>query len=352
MPRRAAHALAGAALLGLASLPATEVLAQSQNTFVSGVWSGQAFFSSEDATFSHCLMVAEFDREITLIFALDRSGALSFGVRNPRWDLPVQSSPDLTMTLDHGWTGTPAIEALEPNLILGPIGLAEDVLAPFARASFVSIDVGVQRFDFALIGAEAAFRALAACADEAGAPVAVAGQPVSIDISAADSISEQVDLVAVDPNILATTMAQSLLQSAGLGHFELMPREGSDIFLANARAVWTDGAIYGALFTVAERARGADAAIAEVIESISAGCQGVFEEYDIELADPLPFGMARRGARCREGDVIIAMRAVAIVQASGTMVIVHAGLREDLSVLADSDDRIAEALAENLGGLR
>jgi hypothetical protein len=149
--------------------------------------------------------------------------------------------------------------------------------------------------------------------------------------------------ILVDPITLDQTVARNLLQAAGLTDFTLMtPTELSD-FLGEARAAWTDGAIYGALYTIAPRQNRLQAAADKVIGVLTKGCSGEFTSSPIVEADD-DGTIVRRSAACEESPLGMLFRASVINGESGTLIILHAALREAADRLASSDDMLIAAI--------
>ena len=343
----------GPALTAICLLAAVVGSAGAQNRFEFSVepWVGSAYFGQESNAFSHCMMAAQFDRQMSLVVALDRAGGVSLGVRNPRWTLAVLEEQTMGFALGGNRVYEQTATAVDSSLLLAHFSQGDAILSELAHASTVSVDQGEQSFQFVIVNGPEAIDALKDCSIAARIGVDVlpaATQPVDLGSSPdangnGTAGSPDQRTVLVDPIALDQTVARSFLAAAGLDDFVLMTPDELDAFLSEARAAWTDGTVFGALYTIAPRVRRLDRAIDRVLQVYTDGCVGAY------VVSPLPetdtgATIQRRAASCDEDEVGMLFRVTAINGETGTLVIVHAGLREEAARLSDIDDRLIEAI--------
>lgn len=336
------RSLALAAALLAAS--AGGAFAQDALEFTAEPWSGSAVYSQADGSFSHCLMAAQFDRQMSLVVAVDRAGGASLGIRNPRWSLALLEQQEMAFTLGSAQRHEAIATAVDATLLLVRFAQGDVILEELARAPIVSVAQENQSYQFVIVNGEAATEALQACVTAAGGSaetVAAAGDDDAADAGSADEDRERT--ILVDPLALDQTVARNFLQAAGLTDFTLMtPAETAD-FLSDARAAWTDGIIYGALFTIAPRQSRLDRAADDLLAVLTEGCEGEFTSSEIVEPDD-GVAMARRAAVCDEDELGIMFRATAVDGESGTLIIVHAGLSDAADRLSTADDMMIAAI--------
>jgi hypothetical protein len=90
--------------------------------------------------------------------------------------------------------------------------------------------------------------------------------------------------------------------------------------------------------------RSLDRAVQQTLDVIEAGCEGIFTwSAIVEAVDD---DLERRAAVCDETDFAMLFRLAVINGESGTLVILHAGLRAEAAQLASADDRLIAAIRE------
>ncbi|MGF1625468.1 MAG: hypothetical protein ACFCVH_11335 [Alphaproteobacteria bacterium] len=313
--------------------------------FTNEPWTGSAVYSQTDGSFSHCLMAAQFDRQMSLVVALDRAGGVSLGVRNPRWALTLLETQPMAFSLGGSQPHEAMATAVDSTLLLVRFEDGESILAELALAPTVSVAQETQGFQFVMVNFAAALEALKDCNAAARIDVDVAADPLAAADPAAASVEDRDRTILVDPVTLDQTVARNFLQAAGLTEFTLMtPNELSD-FLGDARAAWTDGAIYGALYTIAPRQNRLQTAADQVIRVLTNGCSGVFTSAPIVGPDD-DGAIVRRSAVCDENPLGMLFRTSVINGQSGTLIILHAALREDAERLAIADDLLIGAIRD------
>lgn len=315
--------------------------------FTNEPWSGSAVYSQTDGSFSHCLMAAQFDRQMSLVVALDRAGGVSLGVRNPRWALTLLETQPMAFSLGSSQPHEAMATAVDSTLLLVRFEDGEAILAELAQAPTVSVAQETQGFQFVMVNLAAALEALKDCnvAARIGVDVVDGAGPTAAAGPATVPVEDRDRTILVDPVTLDQTVARNFLQAAGLTEFTLMtPSELSD-FLGDARAAWTDGAIYGALYTIAPRQNRLQTAADQVIRVLTNGCSGVFTSAPIVGPDD-DGAIVRRSAVCDENPLGMLFRASVINGQSGTLIILHAALREDAERLAIADDLLIGAIRD------
>jgi hypothetical protein len=335
--------VAAALLGGVAPMAA----AQEPHEFTVEPWSGSAVYSQVDGSFSHCLMAAQFDRQMSLVVAIDRAGGVSLGIRNPRWSLTLLETQPMSFTFGDGQRIDATATAVDATLLLVRFEDGDGILADFAAAPTISVSQEIQSYQFVMVNAAAAVRALKDCDVAARIGVEVAADAETA-VPEEDALPEDEErTILVDPVALDQTVARNFLQAAGLTEFTLMtPGELND-FLGDARAAWTDGLVYGALYTVAPRQRRLQAAADRLIAVLTAGCEGVFTSSPIVVADD-DGSIIRRSAVCDENPLAMLFRATVINGESGTLIILHAALRQDADRLAAADDKLIAAIRRDV----
>lgn len=343
------HCLIGAALLSAQPLSAW---AQERFAFDVEPWHGSAVYSDSEDGYSHCLMAAQFDRQMSLVVALDRAGGVSLGVRNPRWALTLLEEQPLAFTLGGAQFREATAVAIDSTLLLVRFDDGDVVLDELVQAPTVTIAQENQNFQFVMVQGPAAVEALRDCNVAAliGVDIALTPDQAEAEGGADGPAVDGEHTILVDPVTLDQTAARNFLQAAGLNDFVLLtPAEMTD-FLADARAAWTDGDIFGALYTVSPRSRRLSRAADQLMTVLSDGCEGDFTSSP--TIDPIQDdAIERRSAACIEDDLGMLFRTTAINGESGTLIILQAALNDQSARLAAADDRLIAAIREGLVGI-
>lgn len=346
--------LALGALLALVA-PAVPAFAQADAPeeppveFTAEPWSGSAVYSQPDGNFSHCLMAAQFDRQMSLVVALDRAGGVSLGIRNPRWSLTLLETQPMGFTFGSGAPIEATATAVDPTLLLVRFEDGAAILADLAQAPTVSVTQEIQSFQFVMVNTAAAVEALKDCDVEGRLDIPIAAPPAAVASATGEAeaagADEDARTILVDPIALDQTVARNFLQAAGLTDFALMTPSELDSFLGDARAAWTDGEVTGALYTVAPRQPRLQQASDRLLRVLADGCEGTFTSSPIVEAED-DGTILRRSAICDENPVAMLFRTSVINGESGTLIILHAALREAADRLAGADDMLIDAIRQ------
>ena len=319
--------------------------AEGPYAFDEAPWSGAAVYSETDGSFSHCMMAAQFDRQMSMVVAMDRAGGVSLGIRNPRWSLALLEQQPMAFVLGGAQAHEEMATAVDSTLLLVRFPDGETILDEMARAPTVSVAQESQQFQFVIVNGEAATEALRTCMLASVEGAGVVAESAAPAAGSAPSDDDRERTILVDPLALDQTVARNFLEAAGLTDFTLMTPDETADFLSDSRAAWTDGVIYGALFTIAPRERRLDRAADELMDVLAEGCEGTFTAS--EIVEPGDNGsIVRRAAVCDEDELGILFRATAIDGESGTLIILHAGLRDAADRLSATDDMMIAAIRE------
>jgi hypothetical protein len=336
------------AILGAVLAAAGAAAAEEPFEFTAEPWSGSAVYSQADGSFSHCLMAAQFDRQMSLVVAMDRAGGVSLGVRNPRWSLTLLETQPMAFTLGGSQRREAIATAVDATLLLVRFAEGDAILAELSQAPSVSVAQETQSFQFVMVNGPAAVQALKDCNITAriGVDVAAADPPAEPEQAVETPADDGGDrTILVDPITLDQTVARNFLQAAGLTEFTLMtPSELTD-FLGDARAAWTDGVVYGALYTVAPRQTRLQRAADQLMAVLTAGCEGTFTSSRIVVPDD-DGTILRTSAVCDENPLAMLFRTSVINGESGTLIVLHAALRDEAERLATTDDKLIAAIRQ------
>ena len=150
-------------LTGLAlALSLSAAAAEDTGGFVSGRWSGQAFFDS--GRFTHCAMFSDYVSRWKLLFSIDRMGELNLGLSNEQVSVYPWETPGIWMQVDNDPVLVRAFKAVKPQLVVATFAGNSDWIKKLRKGKKLKVNVGKRVPNFDLGGIDAAMTELFSCA--------------------------------------------------------------------------------------------------------------------------------------------------------------------------------------------
>lgn len=155
----------------LALLPTMLVAKEIQGSYFSyGNWIGAAYTNDQTGSFSHCAVTAEYVTGDTLIFSLDRSGAVGVGVSSPELNLQPGTRFPVSVEVDNRRSFTADAVAKSSDLAILYIDNLEAALNAFRRGFNLQIEAIIEgeyvRGGYSLKGTFRALDMMTECAVE------------------------------------------------------------------------------------------------------------------------------------------------------------------------------------------
>lgn len=260
----------GAARLFAAEIPGT--------VFNVGGWSGAAYSSDSDGSFSHCAMSATYNSGITLLFAISQN-SWSMDLYNSAWSLQQGQSYPIVYSVDGGVNQQASAVAINSQQVGIELPLTSAEFNLFRFGSQVTIAAASQTFQFNLTGTSSSLYALGTCASNhtalassnpfaASNPFNSSGNP---NTSSSNGEGDKGELQAE-----ATTLVANILANAGIS-FNFIPSDKVPTALKGYLAVWVMSNALGVINIVPpSTAADATAESALLISGDGSSCKGKF----------------------------------------------------------------------------
>jgi hypothetical protein len=129
--------------------------------FMSGRWSGQAFFESE--RFTHCAMFSDYVSRWKLLFSVNRSGEVNLGLASEYVEMYPWQKASIWMQLDNDPVLIRDFKAVRTQMLVTTFGARSDWIKNLRKAKKLKVNVGKRVPNFDLAGIDDALSQLFAC---------------------------------------------------------------------------------------------------------------------------------------------------------------------------------------------
>lgn len=154
-----ALAFAAALMIGVAAR--AELINGSQ--FQSGNWKGAAYTNDNTGRFSHCAMSTAYQSGISMFFAVSDNYTWRIGWSNTSWNLSVNQTYTVSLSVDGVNAGTVQAKAVNRQFFVGELPAQATLFDLFRRGNQLTMVTGTDRFQFSLLGTNAALTVLLNC---------------------------------------------------------------------------------------------------------------------------------------------------------------------------------------------
>ena len=173
------RAIAFAAALMVGAAARAELINGTQ--FHSGNWKGAAYTTDSTGRFSHCAMSTAYKSGISMFFAISQNYTWRVGWSNKSWNLNVNQSYTVYLSIDGVSAGALQAKAVNRQFAVAELPAQATLFDRFRQGNLLTMVSGNERFQFSLLGTNAALTALVSCtrAQIAAAPPPSQPQPTS-----------------------------------------------------------------------------------------------------------------------------------------------------------------------------
>ena len=171
------RAIAFAAALMVGAAARAELINGTQ--FHSGNWKGAAYTSDSTGRFSHCAMSTAYQSGISMFFAISQNYTWRVGWSNKSWNLNVNQNYTVYLSIDGVNAGALQAKAVNRQFAVAELPAQATLFDRFRQGNLLTMVSGNDRFQFSLLGTNAALTALINCtrAQVASAPPSPQPQP-------------------------------------------------------------------------------------------------------------------------------------------------------------------------------
>jgi hypothetical protein len=171
------RAIAFAAALMVGAAARAELINGTQ--FQSGNWKGAAYTSDSTGRFSHCAMSTAYQSGISMFFAISQNYTWRVGWSNKGWNLNVNQSYPVSLSIDGVNAGTLQAKAVNRQFAVAELPAQATLFDMFRQGNLLTMVSGNDRFQFSLLGTNAALTVLVNCTrtQVASAPPSPQPQP-------------------------------------------------------------------------------------------------------------------------------------------------------------------------------
>jgi len=131
--------------------------------FQSGAWKGAAYTNDSDGRFSHCAMSTDYQSGISMFFAISANYTWRLGWSSRSWNLNVGQSYGVSLTVDGVNAGTVQAKAINKQFAVAELPAQATLFDLFRRGNLLTMVSGNDRFQFSLLGTNAALTVLINC---------------------------------------------------------------------------------------------------------------------------------------------------------------------------------------------
>lgn len=153
--------LAFAAALTIGVGARAELINGSQ--FQSGNWKGAAYTNDNTGRFSHCAMSTAYQSGISMFFAISDNYTWRIGWSNTSWSLNVNQTYTVSLSVDGVNAGTVQAKAVNRQFFVGELPAQTTLFDLFRLGNQLTMVSGSDRFQFSLLGTNAALTVLISC---------------------------------------------------------------------------------------------------------------------------------------------------------------------------------------------
>ena len=154
-------AIAFAAALMAGATARAELINGSQ--FQSGNWKGAAYTNDTTGRFSHCAMSTAYQSGISMFFAISDNYTWRLGWSNTSWNLNVNQTYAVSLSVDGVNAGTVQAKAVNKQFAVAELPAQATLFDLFRRGNLLTMVSGNDRFQFSLLGTNAALTLLGTC---------------------------------------------------------------------------------------------------------------------------------------------------------------------------------------------
>lgn len=273
-----------AAGLFLAALAPARAAQIPGSAFDLGSWSGAAYLSDADGSFSHCAISAQYQSGIVLLFAAS-STRWTMGLGNSAWHLQENTGYPISYYVDSDPPQAATATTISGSQVAIELPLDRGLLDRLRTGKQLYIKTASQLLPFPLTGTGAALDALGHClasraslpANNPFATASAAPAPASSTASTGNSATAPASGPTPASRAEAASVIDRILPAAGLkGYRYVTVQEAADA-LKTFDVLWAAGSVVG-MVEIISKARSADSAeIANALAQIDkSGCEGQF----------------------------------------------------------------------------
>jgi hypothetical protein len=131
--------------------------------FQSGNWKGAAYTNDSTGRFSHCAMSTAYQSGISMFFAVSDNYTWRIGWSNTSWNLNVNQTYTVSLSVDGVNAGTVQGKAVNRQFFVGELPAQAALFDLFRRGNQLTMVTGNDRFQFSLLGTNAALTVLLNC---------------------------------------------------------------------------------------------------------------------------------------------------------------------------------------------
>ncbi len=154
-------AIAFAAALMAGAAARAELINGSQ--FQSGNWKGAAYTNDTTRRFSHCAMSTAYKSGISMFFAISENYTWRLGWSNTGWNLNVNQNYTVSLSVDGVNAGTVQAKAVNKQFAVAELPAQATLFDLFRHGNLLTMVSGNDRFQFSLLGTNAALTVLGNC---------------------------------------------------------------------------------------------------------------------------------------------------------------------------------------------
>lgn len=157
--------LLGAIAFATALMAGAAVRAELVNgsQFQSGNWKGGAYTHDSTGRFSHCAMNTAYQSGISMYFAISENYTWRLGWSNTSWNLNVNQTYTVSLSVDGVNAGTVQAKAINKQFAVAELPSQATLFDLFRRGNLLTMVSGSDRFQFSLLGTNAALTMLGNC---------------------------------------------------------------------------------------------------------------------------------------------------------------------------------------------
>lgn len=131
--------------------------------FESGIWKGAAYTSDTTSRFSHCAMSTAYPTGISMFFAISDNYTWRIGWSYKTWNLNVGQNYAVSLSVDGVNAGTLQAKAVNKQFAVAELPAQATLFDLFRRGNQLTMVSGSDRFQFSLLGTNAALTVLINC---------------------------------------------------------------------------------------------------------------------------------------------------------------------------------------------
>jgi hypothetical protein len=131
--------------------------------FQSGNWKGAAYTNDNTGRFSHCAMSTAYQSGISMFFAISDNYTWRVGWSSKNWNLNVGQNYSVSLVVDGVNAGTLQARATNKQFAIAELPAQANLFNMFRQGNLLTVLSGNDRFQFSLLGTNAALTVLINC---------------------------------------------------------------------------------------------------------------------------------------------------------------------------------------------